>query len=90
MLINYIEASSYKWVEYSARYFCELVSPISGRQFSTFEEFDDDGDAINYFLAQHNRQVKRIYTRRARVIYNVLKRVYDKEWITVPVYTRID
>ena len=83
------------FVEYGIRYYCEVDIPLPkswgfSRSYSIYDDFEDDGIAINCFLAEHSRRVNRIYMRRAQVIYNVLLHAYEKEWVTVPIYTRID
>ena len=83
------------FIEYASRYYCEVEIPLPkdfgfSRSFDTYEEFDTESEAINYFLSRHSRRVNRIYGRRARVVYNVMLHAYEREWISVPIYTRID
>jgi len=82
-------------IELGTKYYCEIDIPLPKswgftRSYSIYEDFDDDGVAINYFLSQYHRSVNRIYMRRARVVYNVLMHAYEKELVSVPIYTRID
>ena len=81
--------------EFGTKYYCEVYLPTHkswgfSKSFTKCGDFDDDSKAISHFLSEHQAEVKKIYTRRARVIYNTLLHAYEKEWITVPVYTRID